>query len=54
MSDIETLLMNEVRETMEKLERSGVGRIDVETMGRIIYTIDGKFYAVTVKEVSQE
>lgn len=56
MSYIELLLMYEAINAIENIDRSRIERIDidVETMGRIVYTNDGKCYVVTVEEVSQE
>lgn len=50
MSHLETLIMNEVRKALENLQRSGVGYIDIEEAGRIVYKIDDREICVEVKE----
>ena len=50
MSHIETLIMNEVRKAMENLQRSGVGYIDYENTGRIIYRVDKKQIMIEISE----
>lgn len=41
MSDIQSLLLNRIRETLEHLQREGVGYINVEDCAGIQYLIDG-------------
>lgn len=54
MSHIETLIMNEVRKSLENLQSQGVGFIDYEQSGVIHYTIDGKDITVSIRDVSNE
>lgn len=54
MTHIENLLMNTVREAVEKLQRSGVGYIGLEETGVIHYMIDEKLYMISVEEQNDE
>lgn len=50
MTHIETLIMNQVRELLVKLEKQGVGFIGAEYTGEIQYNVDGKVIRVRVAE----
>ena len=50
MSDISTLITNEVRITLENLSSKGVGFINMETIDTIQYQIDNRIFDITVKE----
>ena len=52
MSDISTLITNEIRNTLENLSRKGVGFINLETTDAIQYQnqIDNRIFDITVKE----
>lgn len=52
MTHIENLLMNYVREAIEKLQRTGVGYIDFDEDGVIHYMVDGTLYLISVEEES--
>lgn len=54
MSHIETLIVNEVRKTLENLERSGVGFIDYENTGNFCYAVDNKRILVSVRTISEQ
>jgi citrate lyase gamma subunit len=51
MSDMQRLLINRIRETMEKLSKENVGYINVEDSGGIQYVIDGRVFYIGVKEI---
>jgi hypothetical protein len=53
MSDISTLLLNRIRESLEKLSNDGVGFINFEDSQGIQYQIDGKWYYISIKELSR-
>ena len=50
MSDISTLITNEIRTTLENLSRKGVGFINLESTDAIQYQIDNRIFDITVKE----
>lgn len=50
MSDISTLITNEIRDTLEKLSRKGIGFINMETTDVIQYQIDNRLFNITVEE----
>ena len=50
MSDISTLITNEIRNTLESLSRKGVGFINLETTDEIQYQIDNRIFDITVRE----
>lgn len=50
MSDISTLIMNEIRNTLEGLSRKGVGFINLEAIDTIQYQIDKRLFNITVEE----
>lgn len=53
MSDMSTLILNNVRNTMESLNKNGVGFINCEYSDSIQYQIDGRLFDITVKEVER-
>ena len=50
MTHIETLVMNEVRKALENLQKQGVGYIDGEYTGVILYSVDGRCIRVEVAD----
>ena len=44
------LIMNLVRDTLEKLRATGVGYIDAEYTNEIHYMIDGKVLVIEIKD----
>ena len=52
MTHIETLVMNEIRKALEKLEMQGVGYIECEQSGAIHYNIDGRNISVQVSDTT--
>ena len=50
MSDVSTLIKNEIRTTLENLSRKGVGFINSETTDEIQYQIDNRVFDIVVKE----
>ena len=50
ISDISTLITNEIRNALENLSRKGVGFINLETTDAIQYQIDNRIFDITVKE----
>lgn len=51
MSDISTLIMNEIRNSLENLNRKGVGFISSEYNNKIQYQIDGRLFDIGIKEL---
>lgn len=51
MSDISTLIMNEIRNSLENLNRKGVGFINSEYSNKIQYQIDGRLFDIGIKEL---
>lgn len=54
MSHIETLVMNEVRKSLEKLQSQGVGYIDFDQTGIIHYLVDGRDIKISVADVTSD
>ena len=52
MTHIETLVMNEIRKTLENLEKSGVGYIDGEETGAIHYNVDERNIRIQVDDTT--
>lgn len=50
MSDISTLIMNEIRNTLENLNRKGIGFINLEAIDTIQYSIDKRLFNITIEE----
>lgn len=50
MSDVSTLIINEIRDTLENLSRKGIGFINLETIDAIQYQIDNRIFDIIVKE----
>jgi hypothetical protein len=50
MSDISTLLMNQIRTALNALHNSGVGFIDAESSSTFDYTVDGRTFVITIEE----
>lgn len=50
MSDVSTLIVNEIRNTLENLSRKGVGFINLESTDTIQYQIDKRLFNITVEE----
>lgn len=51
MSDISTLIMNEIRNSLENLSRKGVGFINSEHSNTIQYQIDVRLFSIGIKEL---
>lgn len=51
VSDLETLLMNEIRKPLEQMQRNNIGYIDGETSNEIYYKIDERIFRIRIKEV---
>ncbi len=54
MSDIQSLLINRLRGTLEQLQREGVGYINIEDCAGFQYVIDGRPFVINVRELKQE
>ena len=54
MSDIQSLLINRIRETLEQLQRENVGYINAEDSAGFQYMIDGRPFVINIKELKQE
>lgn len=54
MSHTSNLLMNTIREALEKLAKSGVGYIYGEMTTSTFYRIDDKCFRVLIAEMSRE
>lgn len=50
MSDVSTLIINEIRNTLENLSRKGVGFINMESTDTIQYQIDKRRFNIIVEE----
>lgn len=50
MSDISSLIMNQIRTALEALHHSGVGFIDAESSNGFDYIIDGRVFNIDVLE----
>lgn len=53
MSDISTLILNKIRESLEKLSKENVGYIDGEDCKAIHYAIDGRGFYISVEETTE-
>lgn len=53
MSDISTLVMNKIRNSLENLNREGVGFINSEYSDKIQYQIDGRLFDISIKELKR-
>lgn len=51
MSDISTLVMNKIRNSLENLNKEGVGFINSEYSDKIQYQIDGRLFDISIKEL---
>ena len=49
MSDRETLIMNQVRDALKELQKTGVGKVEDRVDNKIFYKIDDATIEVTVK-----
>ncbi len=52
MSDIQVLLENRIRETLEKLNKEGIGHISIECSGGFQYVIDGRPFCIEIRELN--
>lgn len=50
MTDIERLLLETVKLSLEQLSKKGVGIYDAEDSDGVHYVIDGKSYLISVNE----
>ena len=53
MSDVSTLILNEVREQLKRLSSEGIGYINFETSDSIQYVIDKRHFNITVEETDE-
>lgn len=53
MSDVSTLILNEVREQLKRLYSEGIGYINFETSDSIQYVIDKRHFNITVEETDE-
>ena len=51
MSDVQRLLINRIRETLERTSKEGIGYINIEDCVGFQYVIDGRAFHITVKEI---
>lgn len=51
MSDISILVMNKIRNSLENLNKEGVGFINSEYSDKIQYQIDGRLFDISIKEL---
>lgn len=54
MSDLSTLLVNQINQGLEGLEKKGVGYIDQSDSKGILYKIDGRYFDIRVTEMNKE
>lgn len=54
MSDVQTLLLNRVREGLEKLSKENIGYINSEDCQGIQYIIDGRAFYIRVAEIGKD
>ena len=54
VSDISSLIMNQIRTALEALHHSGVGFIDEESTEGFDYIIDGRVFNIAVLEDGEE
>ena len=50
MTDIETLILNEVRRALENLSDQGVGCIYLEHTNEILYRIDDRHIKISIEK----
>lgn len=50
MSDVSTLLMNQIRTALSALHNSGVGFINAESTNTFDYSVDGRRFSIQVEE----
>lgn len=50
MTDVEKLLLETIKPSLESLENKGIGFIDLEDRNGIRYKFDDKTYLISVKE----
>lgn len=50
MSDMEALVLNQVRKALEGLEHTGVGHIELEQSDAIFYNIDDRQFKIDILE----
>lgn len=51
MSNLETLLMGEIRKPLEQMQRNNIGYIDAESLDEIFYRIDERIFQIRIREV---
>ena len=54
MSDLQTLIENRTRETLEQLNREGIGYINAQCSGGFLYMIDGRAFCIEIKEIGEK
>lgn len=53
MNHIETLLMNQIRNSLETLQRTGVGFISQESSKGMVYEVDRREIMIRVCEITK-
>lgn len=51
MSDVSNLILNRIRESVDRLSKEGVGRTELEDCQGIQYQVDGRYFYISVKEL---
>ena len=54
VSDLETLLMGEIRKPLEQMQNKSVGYIDNESFNEIYYKIDDRIFRIRINEVDSD
>ena len=54
MSDLSTLIINELTQKLKVLEETGVGFIDQSDTKGILYKIDGRYFDIRITEMGKE
>lgn len=54
MSHLETLLMSEIRKSLEQMQRKSIGYIDAESSDEIFYKIDERIFRIKINEVDSD
>lgn len=54
MSDMQTLLVNRIRDALDKLSKEGVGYTNIECSSGFQYIIDERAFCIEVKELGKE
>lgn len=54
MCDVGTLILNEVREHLNRLSSKGIGYINFETSDLIQYVIDERYFNISIEEANRK